>query len=91
MCQYDSFISVALLSVLEESDAAKWVDANLRAKETVLKRRRLNTFDQRSFDDPYMSVGELLHLTKGKLLATFCCYGNLTIAGILHFDPNVYG
>ena len=58
--------SVVLLSVLEESDGAKWVDASLRAKETFLKRRRLNAFDQRSFDDSNMTVDELLQLTKGK-------------------------
>ena len=47
------------------SDGAKWVDASLRAKESFLKRRRLNAFDQRSFDDPNMTVDELLQLTKG--------------------------
>lgn len=57
-------ISVTSLYVLG-TDGAKWVDANIRARESVERRRQINFLARRSLDEIDMSVDELLQLTKG--------------------------
>ena len=59
------FISVTILSICDISDGARWVDANIRARESVERRRHLNYLERRSIDEIDMSVDELLQLTEG--------------------------
>ena len=59
------YITVIFLLIPDESDAARWVDANLRARESVQRRREMNYLERRSIDEIDMSVDELLLLTEG--------------------------
>ena len=69
------YIAVVFLLIPDESDAARWVDANLRARESVQRRREINYLERRSIDEIDMSVDELLLLTEGELnFDTFCIF-----------------
>ena len=61
------YFAVVFLLIPDESDAARWVDANLRARESVHRRREMNYLERRSIDEIDMSVDELLLLTEGEL------------------------
>ena len=63
---------MVLLFIPDEDEAARWVDANLRARETVQKRRELNYLERRSIEEIDMSVDELLQLTEGRFCSCFC-------------------
>ena len=55
--------TIAFIS--KEVEGARWVDANIRARESVEQRRQVNMLERRSLDEIDMSVDELLQLTKG--------------------------
>ena len=77
---FDRFlVSVTLLSVSKEAEGARWVDANLRARKSIERRRHINMLERRSVDELDMSVDELLQLTEGKFYS-----------GIFNFDLCVF-
>ena len=56
-----------MLSVSKKMEGARWVDANLRARESIERRRHINLLERRSVHEIDMLVDELLQLTEGKL------------------------